>query len=499
MIKYITKSDIKRGMQCLKQAHLARFNPTLAEEMDPYQQLLIDRGHHVGKIAQNQISENYQSKLLFEEGNKLEDGLMKTKLALKDSRVNAYFEPSFLAGDLLVRCDILLQEPVGYCMIEVKSGSDLDDEYILDAAIQYWVLTKAGIKVNSTHVWMVNKTCELPDLTNLFKKVDISDRIEMYFAQIEQTVNNLREVFKSPKAVPVVEIGDFCSKPFDCPFKNLCHKVERKIPDLSVFNIPRIGKRAWELYHSGIVDINDINLSELKFTAAQTRMIECTQTNEMYLNKEAIAKQLSGWKFPLFLIDFEAMDYDLPGFPNSKPGIHIAFQLSIKKLATPDSEIEHVAHYLKSDSGDPRKELGEFLVKHLSHEEGSLVAYSQAYEKGKIMDMAQEFEGEMKILLEELPKRLVDPLPIFRDAVYHPEFRGSYSIKKVGPALLGNDSSYEHLAVQDGTQAVVTFRKMITSQNPEEKANLYEQLVTYCDQDTLVMGLLVKWLFAQGK
>lgn len=134
------------------------------------------------------------------------------------------------------------------------------------------------------------------------------------------------------------------------------------------------------------------------------------------------------------------------------------------------------------------------MLTHLGNE-GSLVAYSQAYEKGKILDIAQEFSGTEKIELENLVSRLVDPLPIFRDAVYHPDFKGSYSIKKVGPALLGEDSSYEKLLVQDGTQAVVTFRKMISSQNPEEKTTLFNALVEYCDKDTYVMGLLVKWLF----
>lgn len=494
MIKYITKSDIKRGLQCLKLAHQARFNPKDMAPMDPYQQLLIDRGNHVGKIAQKQVSEIRQGKLLFEEGNKFEDGLMKTKLALKDSRLNAYYEPTFLAQDLLVRCDILLSEKDGYDMIEVKSGSDLDEEYILDAAIQYYVLKQAGVKVNRTFVWMVNKECQLPDLTNLFVKEDISDKIDFHFAKIEEVINQLREVFKKPKAKPVAAIGDYCNKPFECPFKHICHQKENKIPELSVFNIPRISKRGWELFNSGIVKIDDIDLSTMKFTAAQTRMIECTQNNEMYLNKEAITKALSTWKFPLYLIDFEAMDYDLPGFENTRPGIHIAFQLSIKKLASPDAEIEHVAHHLHNDGSDPRKALGKFMLTHLGTE-GSLVAYSQAYEKGKILDIAQEFSGTEKIELENLVSRLVDPLPIFRDAVYHPDFKGSYSIKKVGPALLGQDSSYEKLLVQDGTQAVVTFRKMISSQNPEEKITLFNALVEYCDKDTYVMGLLVKWLF----
>lgn len=495
MSKYITKSDILRALQCYKQAYLARFNPEQATAMDPYQQLLIDRGNKVGKIAQEEVAKLYPSKLLFESGNKVEDGLMKTKLALKDSRLKAYFEPSFNKGDLHVRCDILIKENDGYELIEVKSGSDLDEDYILDAAIQTWVLSESGIKINKTVIWYVNKQCQLPDLTNLFIKTDITQEVTFHFAKIEEVVKNLRKMFKT-KAKPQTEIGDFCSKPFDCPFKSICHQQERKIPELSVFNIPRIGKRAWELYHSGVIEIDQIDLSEMKFTAPQTRMIEYTQKNKTYIDKVAIKKQLSSWKYPLYLIDFEAMDYDLPGFVNTRPGIHIAFQLSIKVIKKAKGKIEDVAHYLHEDGSDPRMALGEFMLKHLGTK-GSLVAYSQAFEKGKIMDIASLFSGVQKIQLEELTKRLVDPLPIFREAVYHPEFHGSYSIKKVGPALIGQEASYEKLNVKDGTSAVVTFRKMISSQNPEEKKELFADLVKYCDQDTFVMGQLVLWLYKQ--
>lgn len=496
MTNFITKSDIKKGFQCLKLAHQSRFNPTAQKEMDQYQQLLIERGNQVGTLAQEECSKTYNGKLLFETKDKFEDGTLKTELALKDSRLNALYEPTFVANDLIVRADILLKtNSTEYDLIEVKSGSDATDkDYILDLAIQAYVLKEVGVKLHKTYLWVINKYCELPDLTNLFLKVEIEEaEIKKYFPQIEAVVNALREVFKNKNKVPDVDIGDYCSKPYDCPFKHLCHK-EKKIPELSIFNIPRIGGRAWKLYEEGIIDINDIDLKTLKFTENQARMIEYTQRNELYVEKEEVKKMLSEFVFPLYLIDFEAQDYDLPGFKNSRPGVHIPFQLSIKKLENPYSEIEEVAHFLQKDGHDPRRDLGEFLLKNIGAS-GSLVAYSQSYEAGKIKDIANEFEGDVKLKLENLVERLVDPLPIFRKYVYHPDFKGSYSIKKVGPALIGDEASYENLEIQDGTQAVVAFRKMITSQNPEEKELLYKSLISYCDKDTYVMGRLVQWLF----
>jgi hypothetical protein len=495
MSKFITKSDILRAKQCLKQAYLAHFKPKLATPMDPYQQLLIDRGHKVGAIAREQVAKTYPAKLLFEKGNQDHDGLTKTKLALKDSRLSAYFEPSFSKDDLFVRCDILIKNSDGtFDLIEVKSGSDMDDEYILDAAIQNWVLTQTGVKIRKTLVWYINKQCALPDLSNLFIKADVSDDIAAYFGEIQTIVQNLRSVFAKAKITPPEEIGPHCNKPFACPFSNFCHKEERNIPELSVFNIPRIGQKAFDLFEQGIVNIEDIDTSKFKFTENQLRMIEHTQSKKMFLNKEAIKAKLDKWVFPLYLIDFEAMDYDLPGFANTRPGIHIAFQLSVKKLESPEGDIKEVGHYLHTDNSDPRVALGKFMLETIG-DTGSIVAYSQAFEKGKILDIASLFTGLEKMQLESLPPRLVDPLPIFRESVYHHEFHGSYSIKKVGPALLGEKASYKNLNVKDGTEAVVAFRRMISSQNFEEKQQLIKDLTIYCDQDTEVMGLLVKWLY----
>lgn len=496
MSKFITKSDILRAKQCYKQAYLAHFKPKLASPMDPYQQLLIDRGHKVGAIARDQITKEYPAKLLFEPGNQAADGLTKTKLALKDSRISAYFEPSFSKDDLFVRCDMLLKNEDGtFDLIEVKSGSDMDDEYILDAAIQHWVLTQTGVQIRKTYVWYINKQCALPDLTNLFVKQDVSSEIGAHFAEIQNIVTNLRAMLSKPKVVPNEKIGPHCDKPHTCPFRDFCHKEELKIPELSVFNIPRIGQKAFDLFEQGVVNIEDIDTTKFKFTENQLRMIEYTQSKTLFLNKEAIKNKLEKWVFPLYLIDFEAMDYDLPGFNHTRPGIHIAFQLSVKRLNSPNDKIKEVGHYLHTDSSDPRIALGKFMLETLGNTTGSIVAYSQAFEKGKILDIASLFTGVDKMELESLTPRLVDPLPIFRESVYHHEFQGSYSIKKVGPALLGEKASYKKLGVQDGTSAVVAFRKMISSQNPEEKAQLIKDLTIYCDQDTEVMGLLVQWLY----
>ena len=61
-------------------------------------------------------------------------------------------------------------------------------------------------------------------------------------------------------------------------------------------------------------------------------------------------------------------------------------------------------------------------------------------------------------------KRIVDPLPVIRDHVYDNAFGGSFSLKAVAPALLGEDHSYEGMQVSNGTAAQRAFDELISDQ-----------------------------------
>ena len=69
--------------------------------------------------------------------------------------------------------------------------------------------------------------------------------------------------------------------------------------------------------------------------------------------------------------------------------------------------------------------------------------------------------------------------------VYHPEFAGSYSLKKVVPALV-TDVSYDGLAVADGDNAIAVFARMARGEITDV-AETRKHLLAYCKTDTLVM------------
>ena len=77
--------------------------------------------------------------------------------------------------------------------------------------------------------------------------------------------------------------------------------------------------------------------------------------------------------------------------------------------------------------------------------------------------------------------------------MYHPEFRGSFSIKAVLPVLVP-ELGYDDLAIAEGMTASVQAAALMLrgdEMDPAERAALREDLLRYCAMDTLAMvGLL---------
>ena len=77
--------------------------------------------------------------------------------------------------------------------------------------------------------------------------------------------------------------------------------------------------------------------------------------------------------------------------------------------------------------------------------------YNAGFEKGRLEDLALAAPGQAAAL-RDIVSRLVDPLPVVREHVYHPDFEGSFSLKTVLPALVP-DLGYGDLAIADGDTA----------------------------------------------
>ena len=140
--------------------------------------------------------------------------------------------------------------------------------------------------------------------------------------------------------------------------------------------------------------------------------------------------------------------------------------------------------WLAEGAGDPRPALAERLIRACGSAR-SIVVYYAAFERECLLRMANALPA-LAGPLRSVADRLFDLLPIVRNHVYHPAFGGSFSLKSVLPAMVP-ELSYDALPIGDGQTASLELERLIFQEAEmavEARAQLRENLLRYCQQDT---------------
>lgn len=485
--KLISKTKIMQGYQCAKNIYLSVHRRELVPKVGPELQALFDQGNAVTIEARKKFA-----------GGVLVDfpaydffGSLRRTRELLAAHTPVIFEAAFEYKGCYARADVITYNELTqrWSVIEVKSTTKVKDEHLDDVGLQVWIMANAGLPIEKISVMHLNTLCRFPELHNLFTEHEVTDALRERHPAI---AGKLNEIFKALKAdtVPEMDLGPQCSIPRDCQFLEHC-RSEKKIPVPSVFSIPGLREKKWELYRQGIVEINDVPEAELN--EKQRQCLEVLKSGKRFVDSEKIKLELAGWKFPLVFLDFETINPAIPRYNGTGPFTQVPFQFSVHILDSLDSQPEH-REFLFTAAGDPRPALIEALLSACAGE-GSVVAYYGKFEAARIEEL-EDFAPEKGTQLKQIRHRIVDPLPIIRDAVYDSAFLDSYSIKSVAPAILGSEHGYEKLTVGDGSAAQRAFEELSAAGTTESrKDELAKALLKYCEKDTLVMLELVKWLY----
>ncbi|MEZ4815068.1 MAG: DUF2779 domain-containing protein [Bdellovibrionota bacterium] len=485
--KYLSKSKIVRGMQCQKSLYLSVHSPELEPEVSESQQAVFDLGHEVGAAAQKVYPGGV---LIAAQPRNPAKAYAETLDAMAAGECTIY-EATFLFENVQVKVDILHKEKKSakWKVIEVKSSTSVKDVHLNDMAIQAWVAENSGLKVSSYHLMHINSECRYPDLKDLFEVVDVTEQVLELKEKIPKDVKAIKKVLLGAK-VPDVDIGPHCDDPYECSFKEHCWK-EKKIPELSVFDLPGMGKKAWGFYQRGKIKLSDLVGEKLSMN--QQRAVDCYSSKKRHVNAKGIKSDMSSWEFPFYYLDFETIAFAIPKYKETGPYMQIPFQFSCH-VETKKGALSHF-EFLNTEDIDPRLGLVESLVSTVG-DVGSVVSYNKGFEAGVMRRLADEYPKYSK-KLNSIIDRLVDPLPIFKAHVYDNAFAGSFSIKAVAPALIGEKLSYDELEVGDGSAAQRAYLRLIDpSVNAKEKTQIKKAMIEYCKQDTLAMVELVRWLRA---
>jgi hypothetical protein len=238
-----------------------------------------------------------------------------------------------------------------------------------------------------------------------------------------------------------------------------------------------------------IFDVEDIP-DDFKMTKPQKELFYVQKTKLPVIKEENIKKALDELKYPLYFLDYETISKPVPLLDGHKPNQQIAFQYSLHILEK-NGQLKHF-EYLAEDFENATKNLARSLRENIG-DVGSVIVWNQGFEKGRNKEMA-EIHPEYRDFLLNLNNRVFDLMLIFKKDYFHPDFKGSASIKKVLPVMCPG-FSYDDLEIQNGTMAMDIWDKMIFGNKTEqEKEEIKNNLLEYCKLDTLAMVEIFKKL-----
>ena len=491
-IHRISKSQYLKGVQCPKALWLYRHRPDLAPEISEGQQYIFNTGNEVGKLAQKYFKDGVE---IEEEYYKIDQAIDSTKKAVSQGK-DIIFEATAASGDgAFSRIDILekVNGTDDWDLIEVKSSTEVKDYHIDDIALQRYAFSEAGYNIRKSILMHLNNNYVRSGELDTNKLFTLKDCTELIIDKMLEVKGQLRDliIMLNLKNEPEMEIGDQCKDPFECDYIPYCWQ---HVPDYSVYNVFR-GRKRDELLAQNIVDISGVpdnfDLTERQFTD-----IRSYKTNEIYRNQTAIMEFLDQLIYPLYFLDYEAIWPAVPLFDKSSPYQQIPFQFSLHIQPQRGGELKHF-EFLHTDTNDPRPEFIKSLIENCG-QNGSAVVYNQAYESRINNELGRDFQ-KYKSDLEKINDRMVDLLVPFRSRyLYHPEMKGSASLKSVLPAFVP-DMTYDGLGIQDGEMASIRYLSCIKNLvSDTEKIKIFKDLIKYCSQDTLSEVKLLDVLYKNG-
>lgn len=490
--KRISKSQYTRGLQCVKSLWLYNYRKDLMEEVSDSKQAVFDQGHEVGEWARKY----YKGGIMLEQGPEDIAGALKETQELIKKGKTLLYEATFMAEDVLVRCDILRKVGKAWQLIEVKSSTQLKDAHLGDIAIQKYVLEAAGLKIDKAFLMIIDTSYVKDgpiDPKQLFKVEDVTEAIMGEEAEVPATLKHFFKILSQASKEPAVDIGECCSDPYPCDFCSYCWKA---IPGHSIYNLPRLKIEVKdELRRKGILELKDLP-DDIELCSAAADYVAVAKTGKPIIMRPEIKDYLKELKYPLYHLDFETINPAVPLYDGLRPYMQMPFQVSLHIQQKRNGPLKHL-EYLADAKKDPRADLVDFLLKNIGPT-GTPLAYCAGFEKSVIKGLAGFSPRKARKLLD-LAERFVDLAAPFRSRhVLLPEFCGSYSMKAVLPALVPG-MTYEGLAVGNGADAQNAYKALLSGTlTPEEDAQLRKDLIAYCGQDTLAMVKVLDWLKSAG-
>lgn len=473
MKNFLVKSDFLAAQQCLTMSWLRlRTNPTKISEADQFR---MKQGQEIGLLART----------LYPDGNLISETDPKSAVEITqdlvaDLSIGTLFEAAFTSGPFTARADILSREDGGWHVLEAKSSfADTSNirELVDDLSYTVMILRRAGLAVARASLLLLSRSyCFGDGPENLFEIIDQTKDVNSRVTEFDKTADGLAIALvdgqrPTPALMSACRNCEFFSE--KCLGCGVAHTV-LEIPGLHYTKLKRLSA-------ANIIDLTQAP-GDLQLNSRQQRVLNSALSGRM-LVESGLGEALKSIVWPCHYLDFETVATVLPLYPGHGCHRQVLTQFSIHHRQSCDAELNH-SEYLANASKDCERELAVALIDSLG-DRGSIMVYS-SFEATRIKALRDEFP-DLAPELEAILSRLFDLLPIIEVHVYHPDFRGSFSIKKVLPVLVP-DLSYDDLEVADGNAAITEFARMARGEILGDMIEITRQhLLEYCKRDTYAM------------
>lgn len=423
-----------------------------------YDQHLMQQGYEVEKVAKDYVS---------------------TILVKKYQNAELLWQPTYTHADYQSRADAVIHDldTDTYDIYEIKSTTSVKKEHAYDATFQS-IVTRNNLEINTVNLIILNEDYvrgDSLDLENLFVIHDITNEVNELTPNILSQMRQAVAILNTPSPTGILN----CIDPKLCPCLDICHP---NLPTDSIYNIPMLlEKKKRELSEQGILSIQDVP-DDFPISAKQRKIVEVMQSHIPHIDIQRIKQLLGSLEYPLYFLDYETYGAALPVYAGYKPYQPMVFQFSLHIVSSNNEAPQH-EEYLALSPGDPAKELVKHMRKGIS-DKGMVIVWNKTFESGRNKEMAAMYPEYEKFLLG-LNARMFDLADIVNKGHYiHPDFLGSWSIKKVLPVMVP-ELSYETLSINKGDQAMTSWWELISSKPINQSTA--NALLEYCKLDTLAM------------
>jgi hypothetical protein len=481
MKETIAKANWLTAEQCQAMAwHGLRAVSTAPNEAELFR---MEQGQEVGTLAQKLYPDGI---LVSKTAGKTAAEITQDLIA--DETKETLFEATILAAPFVAKADILRRHDGAWHVLEVKSSfSDTSriKELIDDLAYTVMVLRRVGLPVAKASLVLLSRDYRFGDGPDrLFDVIDKTGEAEARIAEFEGAADSLaKALFDDTPPIPALvsacrDCDVFADK---CLGSGIGHTV-LELPGLHHTKLKKLSA-------AGIIDLSSVP-EDLKLNDRQERAKRAALSGKTFVDA-GLGKALESIPWPCHYLDFETVAAVLPLYDGHGCHQQVLTQFSIHHRDSIDSEVRH-SEYLADATKDCQREVAEALIEALG-QRGSIIVYS-SFEQTRIKALRDAL-SDLAAPLQAILDRLVDLHTVIADYVYHPDFQGSFSIKKVLPALVP-DLSYTKLAVGDGDTAITRFARMARGEIAGDAIEVTrQQLLEYCKLDTFAMVRLHETLF----